>query len=106
MKVFTAGNCISPLQQSQYGLLAYSDYAIISQAAEDVLDNVLYGSFCGYEEIRVAFFPGRGAPNGVITAPFLDPGDTTALEQSREKSAADRCGGQGGAGVEDKRGRA
>jgi len=33
-----------------------SDSAIISQAAEDVLDNVQSGSFCDSEEIRVAFF--------------------------------------------------
>jgi hypothetical protein len=42
--------------QKQGRRLNPSDSAIISQAAEDVLDNVQSGSFCDSEEIRVAFF--------------------------------------------------
>jgi hypothetical protein len=51
----------SPQQHSRQAKRWNSnDSVIISQATEDVLDNVPYGCFCDSKEIRVAFFLAAG----------------------------------------------
>ena len=64
--------------------------AIISQAAEDVLDNVHYGSFCDSEEIRVAFFLAAEPLGASFQPDFSIERDTTALEQSSGRKRSGR----------------